>query len=154
MTLMNDDGLDVELSRGLLDTNIVILREWIDDDELPDLLTICAVTLGELTAGVHADIAGSGAVEERARRVDALQRVEREFDPIPFDAAAARMFGRMFASAKSQGRQPRRRVADLMIAATAAANGLDLYTTNPNDFKGLDGLVSIIPVTRPPEADF
>jgi predicted nucleic acid-binding protein len=86
---------------------------------------------------------------ERARRLDVLQRAEHEFDSIPFDADAARAYGRVTAAVIAAGRKPRRRAADLMIAATAIAAGLPLYTTNPDDFVGLDHLVTVIPVTRP-----
>lgn len=78
-----------------------------------------------------------------------LQRAENEFDPIPFDTEAARIYGRVCAAVISSGRKPRRRVADLMIAAIAIAEGLPLFTTNPDDFKGLDGLLTVVPVTRP-----
>jgi predicted nucleic acid-binding protein len=86
---------------------------------------------------------------ERARRLDVLQRAEHEFDPIPFDADAARAYGRVTAAVIAAGRKPRRRAVDLMIAATAIAAELPLYTTNPGDFAGLDHLVTVIPVTGP-----
>jgi len=78
-----------------------------------------------------------------------LQRAEHEFDPIPFDAEAARIYGRVSAAVIAAGRRPRRRIADLMIAATAIAQGLPLFTTNPDDFTGLAGLLTLVPVTRP-----
>ncbi len=136
--------------RGLIDTNIVILRRGIDSDELPAEMAISAVTLAELSAGVHL-VSGDDAqaVEERARRADVLARVENEFDPIPFETEAARMFGRVSAAVKGRGRAPRRRVADLMIASVAAAAGLPLYTTNLDDFDGLDGILRVVPVRRP-----
>jgi predicted nucleic acid-binding protein len=140
--------------RGLADTNILILRSWIRPDELPDELAISAITLAELSAGPHEvrpdneqDVYFEGP--ERARRLDILQRAEHEFDPIPFDADAARAYGRVVAAVLTVGRKPRRRAADLMIAATAIAAGLPLYTTNPNDFTGLDRLLDVLPVTRP-----
>jgi predicted nucleic acid-binding protein len=86
---------------------------------------------------------------ERARRLDILQRTESEFDPIPFDAEAARIYGRVTAAIVGTGRKPRRRASDLMIAATAGAAGLPLFTTNPDDFKGLEELLFLVPVTRP-----
>ena len=104
-------------TRGLLDTNIVILRHDIDPVELPDELAISAVTLAELSAGVHLVSGDSAeAIEERARRADVLQRAENEFDPIPFEVESARAFGRISAAVQARGRTPRRRVADLMIA--------------------------------------
>ena len=80
---------------------------------------------------------------------DVPQRAENEFDPIPFDAEAARIYGRICAAVISAGRKPRRRVADLMIAAIAVAEDLPLFTTNPDDCKGLDDLLTVVPVTRP-----
>jgi len=139
-----------DLTRGLLDTNIVILRHGIDPDELPDELAISAVTLAELSAGVHlVNGDDADAIEERARRADVLARAENEFDPIPFATESARAFGRISAAVRARGRTPRRRIADLMIAATAAASGLALYTTNPDDFDGLDAILEVIPVGRP-----
>jgi predicted nucleic acid-binding protein len=88
--------------------------------------------------------------EERARRTEALQRAESEFDPLPFDAEAARVYGRVTAAVVAAGRKPRRRIADLMIAATAIAEDLPLFTTNPGDYAGLEKLLCIAPVTRPP----
>ena len=140
--------------RGLLDTNITILRSRIVPEELPDEMAISAVTLAELSAGPHQvrpDTEQDAYFEaaERARRLDVLQRAEHEFDPIPFDADAARAYGRVTAAVISAGRKPRRRAVDLIIAATAIAAELPLYTTNPDDFAGLEHLVRVIPVTRP-----
>lgn len=138
-------------TRGLLDTNIVILRRAINPDELPDEMAISAVTLAELSAGVHL-VSGDNAeaIDERARRADVLQRAESEFDPIPFETEAARVFGRISAAVQARGRAPRRRMADLMIASVAAAAELHLYTTNPADFDGLDGILRVVAVRRPP----
>lgn len=140
--------------RGLLDTNILVLRRWIDPMKLPDEMAISAITLAELSAGPHQvrrndepDVYDEHA--ERARRLDVLQRAESEFDPIPFGAEAARSYGRLVAAVVSAGRKPRRRALDLMIAATAAAEDLALYTTNPDDFDGLDRIVTVVPVSRP-----
>jgi predicted nucleic acid-binding protein len=144
-----------QLRQGMLDTNILILRKWIDPAELPDEMAISAITLAELSAGPYEvrrndeqDAYGEHA--ERARRLEILQRAESEFDPVPFDAEAARLFGRVTAAAIAAGRKPRGRAVDLMIAATAIAESLPLYTTNPADFTGLDDLVRIVSVTRPP----
>lgn len=144
----------VERRQGLLDTNIMILRKWVDPAELPDEMAISAITLAELSAGPHGVRRNEeqGAYDEhaeRARRLDVLQRAENEFDPIPFDAEAARIYGRVCAAVVSAGRKPRRRIADLMIAATAIAEGLPLFTTNPDDFRGLDDLLTVVAVARP-----
>jgi predicted nucleic acid-binding protein len=141
--------------QGMLDTNILILRGWIDPAELPDEMAISAVTLAELSAGPH-EVRGNDEQdlydehEERARRMEILQRAESEFDPVPFDSGAARVYGRVTASVIAAGRKPRRRIADLMIAATAIAEDLPLFTTNPDDYAGLTKLVRVVPVTRPP----
>jgi predicted nucleic acid-binding protein len=141
-------------ARGMLDTNIMILRKWIDPAELPAEVAISAITLAELSAGPHevrrdGDLGRYDEHAERARRLDVLQRAESEFDPVPFDAEAARIYGRIAAAVIAFGRKPRRRVADLMIAATAVAEDLALFTTNPDDFAGLDDLLTVVPVTRP-----
>ncbi len=141
--------------QGLLDTNILVLRRWVDVAELPDEMAISVVTLAELSAGPHQvrrndeqDLYDEH--EERAWRMEILQRAENEFDPIPFDAEAARVYGRLSAAVVAVGRKPRRRIADLMIAATAVAEGLPLFTTNPGDYTGLERLLRVVPVTRPP----
>jgi predicted nucleic acid-binding protein len=141
-------------AQGLLDTNILIMRRWVDPDDLPEEMAISAITLAELSAGPHQVRPDREQTEyhehaERARRLDVLQRAENEFDPIPFDAEAARAYGRVAAAVIATGRRPRRRTADLMIASTAIAVGLPLFTTNPGDFAGLDDLLQVIPVTRP-----
>ncbi|HEY1968637.1 MAG TPA: type II toxin-antitoxin system VapC family toxin [Pseudonocardia sp.] len=140
--------------QGLLDTNVVILRRWVAAAELPDEMAISAITLAELSAGPHEVRSGSeqSAYDEhaeRARRLEILQRAESEFDPIPFDVEAARIYGRVAAAVISVGRKPRRRIADLMIASIAIAEELPLFTTNPGDFVGLDTLLTIVPVRRP-----
>lgn len=141
-------------AQGMLDTNILILRQWIDSGDLPDEMAISAVTLAELSAGPH-EVRPKSEQDsydehvERARRLEILQRVENEFDPIPFDAEAARIFGRVCAPVIGAGRKPRSRIAGMMIAATAIAEGLPLFTTNPGDFAALDTLTPAIPVTRP-----
>lgn len=138
----------------MLDTGVLILRHWVDPAELPDEMAISAITLAELSAGPHqvlADDRQTGYHEhaERARRLDVLARAEHEFDPIPFDSEAARAYGRVVAAVVGAGRSPRRGTADLMIASTAVASGLPLFTTNPADFAGLDDLLQVVPVTRP-----
>ena len=140
--------------QGLLDTNILILRRWVDPAELPEEIAISAVTLAELSAGPHQVRPNSeqniyDEHAERARRLDVLQRAEHEFDPIPFGAEAARLYGRVTASVVAVGRKPRRRIGALMIAATPVAEELPLLTTNPGDFDGLHDLFTVVPVTRP-----
>lgn len=132
-------------AQGLLDTNVVVHRARIDPGELPGEVAISTVTLAELSAGPH----HTDDPNERGRRLELLQRVEAEFDPIPFGVDAARIFGRMSAAVLAMGRTPRGRIADLMIAACAAAEGLALYTSNIDDFRGLEAIVELVAVTRP-----
>ena len=127
-------------ARALIDTSVVVDLDQIDAGRLPDALAISALTLAELAAGPHAAIDAS----ERARRQETLQRVEATFDLVPFDADAARAFGRLYPAVAAVGRKARgRRAVDLMIAATALAEELPLYTRNPGDFAGLEDLLEV-----------
>lgn len=131
--------------RGLLDTSTLILLGRIDDlDSLPNEPLISAVTLAELSVGplVATD------VNERAARQAHLQQAEADFEPLPFDAAAARQFGRVAASLRRAGRKPSARSFDAMIAATAMSQGLGVHTCNPADFAGIDGL-DVVEVRHP-----
>jgi predicted nucleic acid-binding protein len=122
---------------GLLDTSVVIaLPSLADPTVLPGEPVICAVTLAELTIGPL--VARSPA--ERARRQAVLQQAEADFEPLPFDAAAARAFGTVAAALRSRGRKPAARAFDALIASVALANGLPLYTANVADFTGIPGL--------------
>ncbi len=115
----------------------------IDAEQLPIQLAISAPTLAELAAGPHAT-ADAG---ERARRQDRLQRAEASFDPLPFDSDSARAYGRIYAAIVSTGRKARGpRAVDLLIAATALAANLPLYTRNVDDFRGLEHLLNIVGV--------
>jgi len=134
--------------RGLLDTSVVVDLDRIDPDLLPDEPAICSVTLAELAAGPHA----AADPDERARRQEHLQRIEAIFEPLPFDADAARAYGRIYAAIVSVRRKARgRRAVDMLIAAIALADGLPLYTCNPDDFTGLADLLEVVGVspTRP-----
>lgn len=130
--------------RGILDTSTVILLPRIEDAlVLPEEPLITAITLAELTVGPL--VATSD--DERAARQAHLQQAEADFDPIPFDANAARAFGQVAASLRRAGRKTTARSYDAMIAATAIANELPLYTCNPGDFAGITGLdVVAVPV--------
>lgn len=131
-------------ARGLIDTSVVIDLDRVDHGDLPLELAISAVTLAELAAGPHA----TSDPAERARRQDRLQRVEATFDPLPFDAAAARAYGRIFAAVTAAGRKARgRRAINLLIAATALAGELPLYTCNPDDFDQLGAKLHVIALT-------
>jgi len=123
--------------RGVLDTSTVIrLSEISDPMLLPAEPAITAVTLAELSVGPLV----AGDERERSARQAHLQQAEADFDPLPFDAAAARAFGRVAASLRRAGRKPAARAYDAMIAAIALAHDLPVYTCNPDDFTGIDGL--------------
>lgn len=134
---------DTAASRGLIDTSVVIVLERIDPDTLPAEMAVAAITLAELTAGPHA----TDDVAERARRQERLQLTEATFDALPFDADCARAYGRVYAETLAGGRKARgKRVIDLLIAATALAAGLPVYTANTTDFGGLEVLITVAPV--------
>jgi tRNA(fMet)-specific endonuclease VapC len=129
--------------RGLLDTSTVILLTRITDAELlPTESFIAAVTLAELSVGPLI----ASTAEERAARQAHLQQAEADFEALPFDARAARAFGGVAASLRRAGRKTSARAYDAMIAATAIANELPIYTCNPDDFEGIEGL-EVVPVT-------
>jgi tRNA(fMet)-specific endonuclease VapC len=132
---------------GLLDTSTVLLLSRLRGvADLPQEPRISAITLAELSVG---PLAAEDA-DERARRTVEVQQAEVDFDPIPFDDAAARAFGRVAMSLRRSGRKTGARAFDALIAATALANGLPLYTCNPGDFAGIEGLeVHAVPI---PEA--
>lgn len=129
-----------ELSAGLLDTSVVIDFDILDPSTLPESTAIAAITLAELAAGPHA----TPDPEERARRQDRLQWASATWEPLPFDAEAARAYGRVYAAMRAHGRTGRARLADLLIAATATANGLPIYTRNPADYEPVQGLVKVV----------
>ena len=130
--------------RGLIDTSVIIDLERIPPEKLPVELAISVVSLAELAAGPHA---ASDSLE-RARRQDRLQRTEATFDPIPVDAGVARAYGQLYATIMTTGRNTRgRRAFDLLIAATAMAAHLPLYTNNPDDFNDVVSLVEVITVS-------
>jgi predicted nucleic acid-binding protein len=133
---------EVVSSRGLLDTSVVVDHDLIEASALPDESAISAITLAELAAGPHA----TSDAEERARRQDRLQWATATWDPLPFDANAARVYGRMFAAMRAAGLSSRARFADLLIAAIAAAQGLPLYTRNGRDVAALRQIVKIIEI--------
>ena len=127
---------------GLLDTSVVIDHDVIDPALLPLSTAIASITLAELAAGPHA----TGDLAERGRRQDRLQWAAATWEPLPFDAECARAYGRLYATLRASGRSPRTRVADLLIAATALAYGLPLYTRNPDDLQSLRPLVQVVTV--------
>ncbi|HWI05093.1 MAG TPA: type II toxin-antitoxin system VapC family toxin [Acidimicrobiales bacterium] len=120
----------------MLDTSTLVLIDRLDPDALPAEPLITTVTLAELSVGPL--VAASD--RERAARQARLQQTEAAFDPLPFDAQAARAFGAVAASLRASGRKSAARAFDAMIAATALAKGLPVYTCNPRDFEGIDGL--------------
>lgn len=129
--------------RGLIDTSVVIDLERIDPDRLPETMAVSAITMAELAAGPQA----TDDADERGRRQDRLVRAAATFESVPFDDEAARAYGRVYAAVVSAGRKARgQRAFDLLIAATAIAEGLPLYTRNPADFAGLGDIVEVVTV--------
>jgi len=127
----------------LLDTSVLIDLERLDPAKLPIESAVSAITMAELAAGPHATQASA----ERARRQDRLQRAEATFDPLPFDLEASRAYGQIYAAVGGSGRKARgARAVDLLIAATACAADLPLFTLNPDDFAALAGLVEVMSV--------
>ena len=132
----------VRHARGILDTSTVILLSRLDDPTvLPEEPLITAITLAELTVGPLV----ATTDEERVARQAHLQQAEADFEALPFDASAARAFGRVAASLRRSGRKTTARSYDAMIAATALAHALPVYTCNPDDFSDIDGL-EVVPV--------
>ena len=131
--------------RGLLDTStVILLNRLTDPGVIPSEPSISAITLAELSVGPLV----ATTREEQAARQAHLQQAEADFDPLPFDVAAARVFGQVAASLRRAGRKPAARAYDAMIAAVAISNDLPLYTCNPQDFAGIDGL-TVVPVPHP-----
>jgi predicted nucleic acid-binding protein len=130
-------------ARGIIDTSVVIDLEKVPRSALPAELAVSTITLAELAAGPHA----TADPQERARRQDRLQRAEATFDPLPVDAAVSRAYGRIYAAVTQAGRKARGpRSLDLLIAATALASDLPLYTRNPDDFRGTEDLLTLVAV--------
>jgi tRNA(fMet)-specific endonuclease VapC len=134
----------VRHERGILDTSVVIAVADTPADLLPRVSSITAVTLAELSAGPLL----AKSEQDRNARQGNLQVAEASFEPLPFDVEAARAFAGVASSLRRKGRKPAARTCDAMIAATALANGLPVYTCNPDDFRGIDGL-EVIPVPVP-----
>ena len=132
-------------THGLLDTNTVILLARLrDPQQLPPVPAIATASLAELSVGPLV----ATTETERAARQAHLQQAEADFDPVPFDAAAARAFGQVAADLRRSGRKTSARAYDALIAATAIANGLPLYTVNPDDYLGITGL-RVVAVAHP-----
>ena len=132
-------------ARGLLDTStLILLPRLADASRLPAEPLISAITLAELSVGPLV----ARTEQERAARQAHVQQAESDFDPLPFDAVAARAFGQVAASLRRRGRKTTARAYDAMIAAVALANGLPVYTCNPDDFIGIDGL-SVVAIPHP-----
>lgn len=135
-------------ANGILDTStVILLPRLVDAATLPEVPTITAVTLAELSVGPL--VAQTDA--ERAARQAHLQQAEADFDPIPFDAAAARAFGQVAADLRRTGRKTSARAYDALIASIAIAHGLPLYTVNPEDFAGI-GQLKLVAVPHPDRA--
>lgn len=127
--------------RGLLDTSVVVsLGGLTDSDALPSRCFVSAITLAELSVGPL--VATSGT--ERVARQSVLQQVEADFHPIPFDDRAARAFGGVAAQLRASGRKTTARAYDALIAATAVADDMPVFTRNPDDFAGIESLEVVV----------
>jgi predicted nucleic acid-binding protein len=124
------------MSRGVLDTSILIAT---DVAPIPGELAISMISIAELHFGVLV----AKDADARALRLARLSGLQRRFDPLPVDEAVADSYARLAAQVVHVGRQPRTRVMDLLIAATAHAHGATLYTRNPDDLRGLEDLLDI-----------
>lgn len=122
--------------QGVIDTSVVIDLAQVHPADLPAVPLISAITLAELSVG---PLVTDDPLERSARQAH-LQQAESDFDPLPFDAAAARAFGSVAAALRASGRKPAARALDALIAATALAQNLPLYTANPTDFVGIPNL--------------
>ena len=131
---------DGRRQRGLLDTSVLIDLDHLDPESLPLEWAVSAVTMAELAAGPNA----TADPLERARRQDRLQRAEATFDPLPVDAAVARAYGQLYAAVLATRKTRGRRAFDLLIAATALAAQLPLYTRNAADFADVRSLVDVV----------
>jgi tRNA(fMet)-specific endonuclease VapC len=130
---------------GILDTNAVIALEGLLSEHLPLKPLITTVTLAELSVGPLTAQFEAAAVQRQTH----LQMAEADFEPLPFDVAAARSFGHVAVALRRAGRKAKARTFDAMIAAIALANDLPVYTCNPDDFSGIDGLEVIsVPVSE------
>ncbi len=129
--------MTVPNGRGMLDTSTVILLGRLKDpSDLPQDSVVSAVTLAELSVGPHL----ARTATERAARQAHLQQAESDFETVPFGGEAARAFARVAASLRAAGRQPSARAYDALIAAAAIAEDIPLFTCNPADFEGIEGL--------------
>ncbi len=125
--------------RGVLDTSVVIAH---DVPELDGELGISAATLAELHFGVLVTT-NPATRAERLRRLTVLRH---RFEALPVDDAVAISYGMLAAAVAQTGRQPRSRVMDLLIAATAHAHDARLYTRNSEDLRGLQDHIEIVTV--------
>jgi len=139
----DQDADDKRAALGLLDTSVVIDLDIVDPVRLPNGVAVSALTMAELAAGPHA----TADPEERARRQDRLQQIESWLDPLPFDGDCARAWARVYVAVVAANRKPRgHRTVDLLIAATALAAGIPLYTRNGDDFRCLEPLLAVVEV--------
>ena len=130
-------------STGLLDTSVVIDLNKLPPSVLPTTSLISAITLAELLQGVHL---ANGPVQ-RAIRLERIRAVEASFpEPLSFDSAAAREYATLVALVLGAGRNPKPRRLDLMIAATAAAIKVPIFTRNAKDLAGLHNRLKVISV--------
>ena len=127
--------------RVLLDTSVVIDYPAAAVAAHAEAAAISTITLAELAYGLHtADPLRNAAREQR------YHWIAEAFEPIPFGAGSARIYGALCANVRSVGRDPKPRRFDLLIAAVAVDLGIPLITRNENDFRGIHSALSVIAV--------
>jgi predicted nucleic acid-binding protein len=120
----------------ILDTSVLIAGAVPKGERV----AISVVSVAEL----HFGLLAAKDEESRAGRVNRLGLVEARFpDPLPIDDQVAREWGRLKAAVAQRGGRPRRREADLAIAATAKVHEAVLLTHNVKDFKLIEDLVDV-----------
>jgi predicted nucleic acid-binding protein len=127
--------------RALLDTSVVI--DFPADVVASHATTaaVSTITLAELAYGLHT---GDPLID--ASREQRYHWILATFDPVPFDARAARVYGALCAQVRASGRDPKPRRFDLLIASAAVSLGVPLITRNQSDFRGIHDALHIIAV--------
>lgn len=126
--------------RVILDTSLVI-DPPADLESFAAAAAVSTITLAGLAFGLH-----SSDPVENARRESVYRDVLDSYRPIPYSSGAARLYGALCASVRHEGRNPRPRRLDLLIASVAAELGVPLLTRNPRDFAGIQHAVQVVAV--------
>lgn len=138
---MGDRHVTAPYERVLMDTSVVI--DYPADAVAANAAAaaVSTITLAELAYGLHTpDPLRNAAREQR------YHWIVESFDPIPFDAEAARVYGALCANVRAIGRDPKPRRFDVLIAAVAVALGVPLVTRNEADFRGIHSALQVVAV--------